>query len=203
MAVKTPPKSRKPSVKIVRVHADESVCDHRMKPNGGPQPGSGCPGASGYVARCGCGCGWKNAQPIRAIVEEKRSTYLGSHPHEYAVRYTDEAGDTVYAYNPEMASRFGRSDAWLRTGELRLWQEDRLIEADAALVRRRPGTVEWEIDPEWQKDQDTYAALAGKVEAAFEAGDQEALAAARAELAAHAAKVHDRVRAATAQAGLR
>ncbi|MFI7467387.1 hypothetical protein [Nonomuraea sp. NPDC049646] len=73
-------KPKKPSVKIRRVHADDTTCTHRLGPSSQPRERQQCPGATGYEAACGCGCGWKTYAGIRAIVEDARRTYLGRHP---------------------------------------------------------------------------------------------------------------------------
>ncbi|WP_327591381.1 hypothetical protein OHA25_60640 (plasmid) [Nonomuraea sp. NBC_00507] len=176
-------KSKKPSVKIRRRHPDETTCTHKMTPGGKPRPGQGCPGGAGYEAACDCGCGWKKTAGIRAIVEEQRTLYLANHPYEYAVRHTDQLNDVTLAYNPEIANPFDRADAWARAGCLRTWQEDRLIEKDATLMRRQPGQ-EWEDDPVWAAELAAYARLCAQVEAAFDADDPAAIERARGELAA-------------------
>jgi hypothetical protein len=68
------------SIKIQRLHADDTPCTHRFSPSGKPREGENCPGAVAYRASCSCGCAWSYHDGIRAVVEEQRRVYLGNHP---------------------------------------------------------------------------------------------------------------------------
>jgi hypothetical protein len=62
---------------IKPVHADGTVCTHRVTTTGKPKE-AGCTGRSAYRATCSA-CSWTETNSIKAALEYVRDTHLRSH----------------------------------------------------------------------------------------------------------------------------